>query len=123
MINRCVVLLKLKQPMLDWISNHNGAQGAPADLKEINIDRTAYLISPEDGEDHESFDNWLKDNFQDLFLRELSEWIIDETDWPECKDLKMFQEWFDVELHTIVLDLGTDPIEDDGEDDEDPENY
>jgi len=34
----------------------------------------------------------------------LQNWHLDSTFWPKDRTLKMFKEWFTVELHSIVFD-------------------
>ncbi len=32
-------------------------------------------------------------------------WHTDESAWPEKRDLKTFEEWFAIEMHSVVEDL------------------
>ena len=51
--------------------------------------------------------------YSDLFERELSEWYEDKALWPKPRTLKMFKEWFKVEVSTMVVDLVAAPLIDD----------
>src|SRR5438874_5738361 len=45
-----------------------------------------------------------------LFEEQLESWWTDEALWPKERDLKMFLDWFEVEFHSLVLDLCNEPI-------------
>ncbi len=40
-----------------------------------------------------------------LFEQELVGWSQDEDAWPTKRDFHTFLEWFDIEFHSMVLDL------------------
>ena len=40
-----------------------------------------------------------------IFESELKAWHEDESGWPKKRDLNMFKEWFDVEIHQQVIDF------------------
>ena len=46
-----------------------------------------------------------------LFEFQLASWTDDESAWPSDRDLKMFREWFRVDIHSVVIDAGDDDIE------------
>jgi hypothetical protein len=48
--------------------------------------------------------------FHELFAIELAAWDVQEDDWPEPRDAATFRAWFDVELHSVVLDTVRAPI-------------
>jgi hypothetical protein len=45
-----------------------------------------------------------------LFEEQLAGWWADEASWLQQLDLKMFLEWFEVECHSLVIDLCDEPI-------------
>jgi hypothetical protein len=111
MINRAAVILRYKEPFVKWINEsdpYNDNPGITAE-EEIN-DRTVYLISDEDGE---NIDKWMSRNYKTLFENELGDWYTDESLWPKKRDKKMFDAWFDIECHTVIIDTLQGPIEDD----------
>ena len=99
-INRCVLIVKPKQPFLDWIHSWDEARYTLDDVRE---ESTAYLV-PEYEMDDEQMEI-LADFHQQIFAEELFSWCTDDALWPEIDDLKMFLEWFDVEFHSMVYDL------------------
>lgn len=111
MINRAAVLLSYKEPFIKWVNESDPFDENPGvTVENTKNDRTVYLISSEDAE---NVDKWLSRNFKGLFEEELESWYTDENLWPKKRDRKTFNEWFDVEYHTIIIDIAEGPIEDD----------
>ena len=54
----------------------------------------------------------ISENYETLFKNELEGWYTDENSWPQKRDYKTFNEWFDVECHSVILDLVGDEIVD-----------
>ena len=53
----------------------------------------------------------LEEYFLDIFGRELEGWVVDDALWLQNRDLKTINRWFDVEFHSMVLDLGEQPLQ------------
>jgi hypothetical protein len=110
-INRAALILRYKQPFVDWI---NAADPSPAShlvtLDEVNSERTVYLIEVEDEPELAS---WLKRHYSEIFDEELFGWYMDPKLWPEDRSLKRLKEWCRFELNTVVIDFGDSPIEQD----------
>lgn len=107
MINRSAVLIRPKQPYIDWASTLDDSEVVP----EIDGEKTIYLIpeydSPEQG--------WiiLRKYYEDIFENELLGWHTYEPEWPQDRSYKMFKEWFDIEFHSTIEDLVGGSIIDD----------
>ena len=111
MVNRSAVILKYKTPIVEWINDTDPREDFPElNLEEANREKTIYLISEHDAE---NLDRWLKMNFKSLFESELENWYLDDCMWPKKRTMKVFQGWFDVECHTVIIDTVGTPIEDD----------
>ncbi len=112
MINRAALLLKYKQPMIDWINSTDSSDNSIVTLEEMtNEERTVYLI---DENSAENLDQMLKKNYDIFFENELNDWYQDESAWPKPRTYKLFMEWFDVECHTVIEDLvGTEIVDED----------
>lgn len=94
--NRNAIILKPKRIFANWIKMIGEED------EEIYINETKiYLI---DGAVFE-LNDWLVDNFDDLFIRELGEWSFDEDIWPQNRTLAMFRKWFKIDFSTLVCDL------------------
>ena len=106
-INRQVAVIKPKGPYVQWINSLPGTDD-PVSIDELQNDCTVILL-PHFDTDKESI-NFLKKNFRSIFEYELFEWHRDEEDWPKNISFKLFQEWFEIELHSEVIDFGKGPI-------------
>ena len=106
-INRAVAIIKPRQPYLDWAKR---LPGPPDDvtLDEMHTDCTAILIP--DFDDPTEAEAFIATIAADLFDMELDAWHRDPKTWPEDRGYETFREWFDVEIHTIVLDASGDDI-------------
>jgi hypothetical protein len=101
-INRCVAIVKAKQPYLAW------AQSLPdpmpgTTLASFHDDSHAYLLPEcEMVDDQVAI---LAEFYDEIFVQELTAWCTDEKTFPPRRTLPMFEEWFDVEFHSTVLDM------------------
>ena len=107
MLNRGVVIVRPKQPYLDWAAglDDSGIVPDPSD------EQTVYLIPSYEGD--EAAWKILENVYPTIFENELYGWHTDEAAWPRGRDFAMFKDWFEVELHSIVEDLCDFAIVDD----------
>ena len=103
LVKQSIAILKPKEPFLDWVNKNFGDSSTHLTLEAIRVDCNSYLI-PEVGEIEDGI-NFVDDNFEELFVLELSSWTDNESDWPVDRTLKLFWEWFDVEVHPTIIDL------------------
>ena len=97
-LKRSAVVIKPKQPFIDWLLSHDPGMKITEDLSETVI----YLLP--DYETIQQMENWLKKNYDELFSELLFQWYIDENMWPQKRNFKMFTEWFGYSLHTMIFD-------------------
>ena len=117
MIDRAAIILRYKQPVVDWINEADPYDRDPGTtLDHVNEERTVYLIEERYVDSPADFERWLKRNYKTLFEAELMGWYTDPSLWPKQRSLKVFNEWFDVECHTVIFDLGKYAIHDDEHD-------
>ena len=109
-VNRTAVTIVGAQPFVAWTLSRDAdfAKGT------ISVARTrpfgtAYLLPEFD--DESDVQEWVEDNFAWLFEFQLSTWTEDESAWPSVRDLKTFREWFRLDVHSTVVDIGDDDIE------------
>ena len=107
-VNRGVLVLKPKEKFVAWV-NASDEEGEVLTLDEASQDSTAYL-TPEIEDDNE-LREFLEQNCDLLFEQELVGWVQDEDQWPATRDLPTFLEWFDVEYHSMVLDIAEGELE------------
>jgi hypothetical protein len=99
MLNRGVVIVRPKQPYLDWAAGLDDSELVP----DPNAEQTVYLI-PSYGDDEEAWEI-LERVHPTIFENELYGWHTDEAAWPKDRDVAMFKAWFEIELHSVVEDL------------------
>jgi hypothetical protein len=76
------------------------------DLREAEC--TALLIPDFAYLDHAR--EYVESMHKAIFEVELQGWYLEQKHWPKHRSLKMFREWFDVELHSMVIDVTGAPI-------------
>lgn len=91
MINRAAVILKYKDPAVQWINEADLYVDHPGITVEfVNAERTVYLIRDEDADTPNNLKQWIILNYEVLFESELESWYTDEKIWPQHRDLKLF---------------------------------
>lgn len=100
-VDRSVAVIKPKAQFLEWL---NAVPGNDMDLTLDNLraDCTVILV-PEFDEPEEAV-AYVDEIYDQLFKMELASWYEDEALWPDNRTLKTFWEWFDVEIHSTVID-------------------
>jgi hypothetical protein len=107
MLNRAALIVRPKQPFLDWAAGLDDSGLVP----DVDGEKTVYLI-PEFESDEEGL-RVLKRVYAEIFERELDGWHTDPSAWPQKRDFKTFQQWFSIELHSVVGDVVDDALIDD----------
>ena len=107
MLNRAVLIVRPKQPYVDWAAGLDGSGPVP----DPEDEQTVYLI-PSYEDDDEAWEI-VEDLYETIFESELYDWHPDESAWPQDRDFEMFQDWFEIELHSVVEDLCDYEISDD----------
>jgi hypothetical protein len=106
-INRFAAIIKPKQPYVDWANSFNDG-GPTMNLENARKEGNAYLIPQFDYSDQAV--KYVEKNYATIFENELRDWITDPEMWPKKRTLKMFKEWFDIEINEPVHDLGRGKI-------------
>lgn len=109
-INRTAVTITGAKPYVDWTLETD----ADANKGAITVARartygSAFLM-PE-FELEEDIQEWVEDNAVWIFEFQLGAWTDDETTWPPIRDLRSFREWFNIDIHSVVVDVAEDDIE------------
>ena len=100
-INRTLLIVIPKKPYLDWAKRFN--------IEIAAGEHSAYLI-PEKYDEY-NYKNYLEKYFLDIFESELYGILKDHDFYPEKRDYKTFNKWFETHACDTVFDLGSDPIE------------
>jgi hypothetical protein len=103
-----MLIIRPKQKYIDWINQHPDPPDSPVTIAVMQEDSTVYLIPEFDTPDQaEKFVNRLK---PDLFEAKLADWYLDEKTWPKKRDRRTFDEWCEVEIHSMIIDVVKAPI-------------
>ncbi|WP_293761931.1 hypothetical protein [uncultured Aquitalea sp.] len=102
-VDRAVAVVKPKQPFLDWLNAVPGNEDmVDLSLDSLRSDCTVILL-PEFNQPEEAVAH-IDEIYEQLFKMEVASWFDDEAVWPADMSLKTFWEWFDVEIHSTVID-------------------
>lgn len=103
LVKRAAITVTPKQPTIDWANSLDDDE-VKFD-KDSQSERTIYLI--DDASDVFPFDRdvVVRPYFTAIFEEELSGWHLRESDWPSPRTYDTFLDWFEVEVHSMVLDL------------------
>src|SRR5262245_57229626 len=107
MLNRAVLIVRPKQPYLDWAASLDDSGVLP----DITGEQTVYLV-PE-YESDEDAQEVLETVYATVFENELYGWRTDEAAWPRNRDFQTFLAWFSIEMHSVIEDLCADALVDD----------
>jgi len=99
-LKRTALSVTPKRPFIDWANAVDGSNMYETYEHERNI----YLIE-DTVDDVLDMYTILQPHFAAIFEEELGEWCRDEKAWPKRRDLVTFLGWFDVDLHSLVLDM------------------
>ena len=103
-IDRNAIIVRPKKPFYDWL-NSVFPEDKPTSSKDEN---NIYLVREMDN--NEAVLRWVRKNYEKIFINELNDWYTDEEGWPGNRTYKMFVEWFDIEICSMILDLEDFPV-------------
>jgi hypothetical protein len=103
LVKRAAITVTPKQPCIDW-ANSLDEDGVKID-EDFQPERNIYLIG--DVSDVVPFDRdvIVRPYFKAIFDEELNGWHRRESDWPSPRPYETFLAWFEVEVHSMALDL------------------
>jgi hypothetical protein len=109
-INRSAISVSARKALIDWVNTVDPENiivySEPSDYDEA----TVYLIEELDSED--DFQDWIRENYQEIFEEELFSWIMDDSKWPEPLTFELFTQWFQVTHQSMVFDFNdSEPLE------------
>jgi len=107
--NRTLYVVRATEEMLTWVNSLKDTEGDQLSLEEVNEDSSAYLLDSSDELEemapHDLLATAVEENWEEWFLMELRSWTQDEKEWPQEISLEMFEEWFDVSYHSMIVDM------------------
>jgi hypothetical protein len=104
LLNRHVVVLKPKQPFIDWANAVDAGLG----YEPAEWEAAAFLVPEVDT--LEKIREFVVRHSEEMFEHELDAWQIDRATWPRNRSYTLLQEWFEIEIRSHVVDLGAGPL-------------
>ncbi len=101
-VDRIVAIVRPRQKMLEWLHQQPEVQ-ANFSLQNLQTDCTALLIPP--FESPRQAKEYIKQSYLAIFEGELVSWGLPKTSWPTDRSYALFEEWFMLEFHSVVLDM------------------
>lgn len=119
-INRSVVIIRPKQPFLDWLSSEDNESGRNP-FSTIRTDKSnAFLIPEHHITDSTEAQLYIEKCWEEVFEQFLFEWIVEDSLWPQNRTLQMFREWFEMIYAPIIWDVVDEPLEIEELDEDEP---
>jgi hypothetical protein len=106
-LNRSAIIVKAKQPFLDWIRAMDPTTGA-LDLADLNREPTIYLI-PESANENDAY-QYLQRVYVEILQQELSERYPHRGDWPSELTFNLFSNWFSYRFYSMLVELCDGPF-------------
>ena len=106
-LNRSAVVVKPKEPFLDWLHMADPTS-RDLSLSELTREPTIYLL-PECDTPAE-LEDALRERCEEIFIEQLSGWFNGEKTWPRDLGFETFCHWFDLEHHSMLVDLCDHPL-------------
>ena len=107
LINRGVVIIQPKEPLLDWV-NRDPTLSSPVSMEYLRQDCTAILVP--DLDSLEDMSEYLEPLKPKLFEMELMAWSLDPATWPQEHPKELFDAWFELQVHSMVWDAVDAPV-------------
>ena len=101
-VDRTAVVLKPTARFLEWLKTADSDM-PDLSLEQIRSNCTVFLVPQFD--EPEAVIAYFDERFSEIFEAELSGWDIDRSKWPQDMGLKTFWEFFEVEIHDMLLDM------------------
>lgn len=107
-LNRSAIILRPKQPYIDWA---NSLDDGPRYQETMNEPDAFTVFLGPDCDTVDEVQKFVEKHFDAFFDQWLEEWCTDPSLWPKRRTRAMFRDWFDVAIHTMVLDTVDQPFE------------
>jgi hypothetical protein len=107
LVNRSALVVKPQAPFLDWLHGADPTSHA-LQLQDLVREPTIYLI-PE-CETRDEVARVLQELCEEIFVDQLEGWHRDQAAWPKDRSFDVFRRWFDIQHHSILMDLCDDPL-------------
>ncbi len=102
-VNRIAAIVKPTVKMLQWLKK-NPNTTRDYTLADIRKDCTILLIPAFNGPREAKA--YIDSIYKGIFDSELGSWGFPQSSWPQERTLERFHQWFDIDFHSIVFDIG-----------------
>jgi hypothetical protein len=106
-INRTAFVITPNQAFLEWMHRADPTN-SELTLEDARADASVLLV-PEAESEEEAL-SYLKRHCDKIFEEQLGAWYTVESTWPARRDFETFKEWFDWSFHSVIFDVGDEPI-------------
>ena len=108
MLNRSALIVRPTTLFVDWLHGLPDESNRELSLDDLRRENTVYLLDEVDT--LEQAIEQITPFVEDIFAEEVGGWWTVEKDWPTPLSIKKFLKWFDLELNTVLADVGTDGL-------------
>jgi hypothetical protein len=106
-LNRSAIIVTPKAPYVAWANSFADGPRFDADHDE---EGPPVFLGP-DMDTNAEVGEFVDEHFDLFFEHWLDAWCTDPALWPKGRTLKMFHEWFDVRISSMVIDTVRAPLE------------
>lgn len=110
-LNRVVLAVLPKAPLIDWINQACLDAPAGVSLDLVRADPNVFLIPTQADEFEAPGARWLEEHWEMLFQRVLRDWSEDTTRWPQRRTKALFEQWCEVKTYSVVFDCSTQALQ------------
>ena len=101
-VDRTAVVLKPSARFLEWLKSTD--ENLPdLTLEQLRSNCSVFLVPQFDAP--EEAVSYFDERYTQIFEAELAGWEENREKWPQDMSLKAFWEFFDIEIHDMVLDM------------------
>jgi hypothetical protein len=108
-VDRMALIFQPKEAFMNWLKDiHKEEFSKEESTSEMTMVTEPTVILIPVIEDNDMFNEYIKTHYSSWLAYEFASWCENEDEWPEERDLAAFQEYFDVHVHSIVIDNVSD---------------
>jgi len=109
-LNRTLIVITPKQPYIDWLKSLE-VSGFDFVLENYQNDGGCYLIDETEFSKQSEFKKFIGKNYLYFFEKELCGIEPNKGKWPLVRNLETFNKWFNVNYHSVIVDLSQLPLQ------------
>ena len=101
-VDRSAVVVKPTEAFLAWLKS-TGDDLPDLTLAQIRSNCSVYLLAQADTPEESA--GLFGERWREVFSGEIASWEVPQEHWPQDMGLQAFWEFFDIEIHDMVLDM------------------